>query len=211
MDRVFKNREDAAYMLAENLIGYKNKNAVVIAIPRGGVPIGAIIANALELPLDIALSKKIGHPTHKEFAIGAVSLDESIVDARLEVAETYLIAEIPRLQNALRENYERLKPDMKPINLEGKSVIITDDGIATGHTMSATIRMVKKRGAREIIIAVPVISPNAAANIKNDCDRLIALKTPPHFRSVGQFYSDFNEVSEEEVIRLLNNKWNPCN
>lgn len=199
----FKNRLEASLMLAERLQEYKNENGLVLAIPRGGVPIGYIISKELKFPLDIILSKKIGHPFQKEYAIGAVSIEDFIIDAPANVKPEYIESEIQNIRNILKERYKALRGNHKPEPVKDKTVILTDDGVATGKTMLVAIRMIRKLEAKKIIVATPVIAPEAESLLKKEADRVVAIMIPPDFRGVGQFYDDFHQIPDEEVIELL--------
>lgn len=202
---MFKNRNEAATLLAEKLEHYKNKNGIVLAVPRGGVPIGYIIAEKLGLPLEIILSKKIGHPLSPEFAIGAVTLQGLVsYDRMSDVSESYIKEEANRIQKELAVKYKLFMGDRKPTDLEGKIVIITDDGIATGNTLAATIDTIRKSNPEKIVVAVPVAPPDTADRFRNLADEFICLDEPYGFSAIGQFYYDFSQVSDEEVKELLN-------
>ncbi len=200
---MFQNRKEAGLALADKLMHYKDTNSVVIAIPRGGVPVGFEIAKKLNLPLDIVLSKKIGHPLNKEFAIGAVSLDSSLLDEHPEVPNKYLEQEINRLKTLLKEKYDRYRGQSSPLSIEGKNVIIVDDGIATGNTLLVSIAMLRKKNPAKIIVAVPVLPFNTIKVIKDNSDEFIYLMAPKAFRGVGGFYEEFQQVEDQEVIQIL--------
>lgn len=200
---MFRNRYDAALKLIPFLEKYKNERGVVFAIPRGGVPIGYYIAKHYNLPLELLLTKKIGHPGNEEFAIGAVSLEDYIIDERHNIPESYIENEIKRIRESLKERYKKFMGDRKPVDMEGKIVIIVDDGIATGNTLLAAIRMMRQKHPKKIVVAIPVAPREAAEKIKKHVDDFICLHIADDFYGVGQFYLDFSEVSDEEVIRLL--------
>lgn len=201
---IFKNRTEAAILLVEKLKKYKNSNSVVLALPRGGLPLGLEIAKTLQLPLDIVLSKKIAHPSNREFAIGAVSLDSTILDEHPEIDKIYIENEIIRLQNVLREKYKLYSGDRKPIPIKGKNIILVDDGIATGNTLLVTLEILRKQGAAKIIVAVPVLPHDTVAVIKEQTDEFHYLIASKNFKSVGEFYEDFRQVEDEQVIQILN-------
>lgn len=201
---MFINRTDAAMQLAEKLQKYKGEDGVILAIPRGGVPIGYIIAKELKFPLDIILSKKIGHPRNPEYAIGSVSLDGAIIDENvLDVSSEYIRNESERILISLKSKYNYYSGNRKPIDLKNKTVIIVDDGIATGHTIKASVLSVKKHNPKAIIIAVPVAPLATASRLNSIVDEFICVLFPHDFRGVGEFYEDFSQVSDEEVIQLL--------
>ncbi|ULC57898.1 phosphoribosyltransferase [Flaviramulus sp. BrNp1-15] len=204
---MFNDRIDAGLLLAEELKNYSdNKNAVIITIPRGGLPIGNTIAKQLHLPLELVLSKKIGHPINKEFAIGAVTLSDSILsdDANL-VSKEYLNEETYKIRTLLKERHNRYYGTKKPLNLKNKIVILVDDGVATGHTLISSIKLIEKQKPSHIVVALPVGSPSAIEKIKKlpYVNETICLLKPSNFHAVGQFYNNFNQVSDDEVVRLL--------
>lgn len=198
-----KDRKEAGFLLSEKLIKYKNTNSVVLAVPRGGVPVGFEIARRLNLPLDIVVSKKIGHPYNKEFAIGAVSMDESIIDKDTAIPKDYLDKEIRRIRNSLKEKYSLYMGTRTPIDIEGKNIIIVDDGIATGHTVLASIAMLRKKKPLKIIVAVPVLPENVLETFIKKTDEFVYLIASDYFRGVGSFYDEFNQVEDKEVIQML--------
>jgi putative phosphoribosyl transferase len=199
----FKNREEAAHSLARALTAFANTNAVVLALPRGGVPLGYIIAKDLNLPLDITLIKKIGYPRQPEYAVGAVSLNSHITNPHIDLPDSYFQEQTQRIRQQLQERYEKYKKDTKPIAIKDKAVILVDDGIATGYTVLAAAQLIRKSDPAKIILAVPVSSPQALDKIRPYVDDIVCLEAPEWFQAVGQFYEDFSEVSHEEVIRLL--------
>ena len=201
---MFTDRKEAGILLAKQLVVYKNdKNAIVVAIPRGGIIPANEISKALNLPLEIVLVKKIGAPGNKEFAIGAVSLEDYILTSKLHVDERYLESEIQRLRKIIREQQTYFLGNRKPIELEGKKVIIVDDGIATGTTLELVIAIVKRKKADQIIVAVPVAAADALARIKHKVTKVICLETPYYFQAVGQHYSSFEQVEDETVKEIL--------
>lgn len=202
----FKNRYDAAKALLPHLQNYRNKNAVILAVPRGGVPLGIYLAEELNLPFDIVLTKKIGHPSNKEYAIGAISLEGMTVEPRLDVPNEYIKEESARILKKLQERYALFMPNLKPVNLAGKTIIVVDDGIATGFTLMATISLLRKKKPAAMVVAVPVAPASTANKIKKLVDHFICLHTPVEFGGVGQFYEDFSEVTDQEVINLIRQK-----
>jgi predicted phosphoribosyltransferase len=205
---MFKDRIDAAKKLLPYLIRFRNKKDVIIlAIPRGALQIGNYLAKELNLPLDVALSKKIGYPGEEEFAIGAVSLTSASYDKDFvkkgEVSQKYIDDKIKELRKALQEKYRTYHGDKKPLSLKNKVVIIIDDGIATGRTMLATVELVKKEKPKKIIIAVPVGPTEAVEMLKPHVDEVICLDIESEFFAIGEFYEDFPQVEDEEAIRLL--------
>ncbi len=204
----FKDRNEAGFLLADKLMKYRNTDAVILAIPRGGVPLAFIIAKKLYLPLEIVLSKKIGHPYHKEYAIGAVTLKSRILsDAALDVSTAYIEEETKKIRELLQKRYNGYYGEKKPLQLKDKILIIVDDGIATGNTILSTIKMLHDEKPTKIIVAIPVAPPTAIKKLENSpfIDEIICLYTPSSFQAVGQFYENFNQVNDIEVNQLLKN------
>ncbi len=203
---MFLDRYDAAKQLGRKLEKFKNKNAIIIAIPRGGVPLGYYLAKSLNLPLEIFLSKKIGHPNNAEFAIGSVTLNGAIINySSNDVSQDYIKKEIDRILKSLKEKFTLFMGNRKPTDLKNKTVIIVDDGIATGNTIQATVEEIKKNKPKEIIIAVPVAPHSATKKMSSIVNEFICLHSPEEFMGVGQFYQRFPQISDQEVIELLNN------
>lgn len=169
----------------------------------------APIAKKLGMPLEVTLSKKIRHPQNKEFAIGAVSMDSVTVDERAEVPEEYIVEEVQRIRQNLQQKYRLFMGDRQHIPLQDRIAIIVDDGIATGKTLEATVKLVEKEQPRKIVVAVPVAPPSAAAYFSNLVDEFICLLVPPFFQAVGQFYEEFTQTTDEEVIQLLQEQDEP--
>ncbi len=199
----FLNRFDAARKLLPHLEKFRNKNAVILAIPRGGVPLGVFLAKALNLPFDLVLTKKIGHPVNREYAIGAVSLEGVILDEGQDVPASYIEEEIKRIRKRLQERDKLFMGHRKHETLGGRIIIVVDDGIATGYTLMATMALLRKNNPASIVVAVPVAPPSGVPKIKRLADELICLFTPGDFNGVGQYYEDFSEVTDEEVLKLL--------
>ena len=199
----FYDRYDAAMKLIPLLEKYKNERGVVLAVPRGGVPLGYYIAKYFNFPLELMLTKKIGHPLSEEYAIGAVSLSGEIFEQRPDVSDEYIQNEIVRIRKSLKERYKKFMGDRQPVDIKNKIVLVVDDGIATGNTIIAAIKMIRNQNPKKIVVAVPVSPPETARKIKSQVDDFICLYTPSKFGGVGQFYDDFSEVGDEEVIRLL--------
>ena len=199
----FNDRYDAALKLIPLLEKYKNDRGVVLAVPRGGVALGYYIARHYNFPLELILTKKIGHPVNSEFAIGAVGLEGEVINPGSEVSESYIAKEIQRIRESLKERQKQFMGNRKPVDLRGKTIIIVDDGIATGNTIIASIKMMRNKEPKKIVVAVPVAPPDTARKIKALADDFICLHTPVEFFGVGQFYEDFSEVTDEEVIQYL--------
>ncbi|MBG6110747.1 putative phosphoribosyltransferase [Flavobacterium sp. CG_23.5] len=202
-DEMFEDRIEAAVLLSERLKKYKNSNAIVLAVPRGGVPIGLIIAKNLHLPLDIVLSKKIGHPYNKEFAVGAVSMNSMIIDKHPDVHQAYIDQETIRLRKLLKEKYKLYMGNREPLDIHGKNIILVDDGIATGNTLLVSIAMLRKKNPAKIIVAVPVVPYDTVTKFEDSADEFIYIIASKQFRGVGGFYQEFTQVEDEEVIQML--------
>ena len=206
---MFPDRVHAAFMLAKKLKEIKVGHGIVLAIPRGGVPIGSVIARELEIPLDLAMSKKIGHPMNAELAIGSLTLNDLVLDPIAEkLPKAYISTEVKKLRVNLEKRYNQFTKGRKPYNLKGKDVIVVDDGLATGNTMLACIDDIRKQGANSIIVAVPVSSRSAAAKIQDQIDHFVCLEIPSNFFAVGDFYQDFSEVPDALVVDLLKENTN---
>ena len=202
-NEVLEDRKEAGMLLSEKLEKYQGSDSIVLAIPRGGVPVGYEIARNLNLPLDIILSKKIGHPTNKEFAVGAVSLDSIIIDELLDIPTDYIEEEIIQLRESLKDKYNLYMGDRKPAEVKGKTVIVVDDGIATGNTLLVGIAMLRKSKPKKIIVAVPVVPYDTLKVFQKKVDEFQCLIASKEFRGVGGFYEDFDQVNDYEVIRML--------
>lgn len=202
-NEILKDRTEAGFLLSEKLNKYQDTNSVILAVPRGGVPVGIVISKALHLPMDIVVAKKIGHPSNKEFAIGAVSMDSMILDEHSDVPKKYIDDEIIRLRKQLDEKYGRYMGNRKPLDLENKNVILVDDGIATGNTLLSCITMLRKKNPAKIIVAVPVLPFDTIPLFEKNANELIYLTASKYFRGVGSFYEEFNQLEDEEVIQML--------
>ena len=202
---MFQDRTDAGIQLTEKLTFYKDQDVVVLAIPRGGLPLGAIMAKALNAPLDVALIKKIGHPYNKEYAIGAVSLESVITSDTVNIPKTYIEEETNHIRELLKKRYEQYYKEGKPHDLKDKVVIVVDDGIATGNTLLATVELIYKQKPKAIVVAIPVAPPSSLKKLEDSpfVNEVICLETPYNFMAVGQFYEEFDAVSDEEAIRIL--------
>lgn len=205
---IFKDRFEAGQKLAQQLQEYKNNpDVVILAIPRGALVIGSVLSHQLHAPLDVVLTKKIGYPGNPEYAIGAASLHNIILDKRVvEMSgdvEAHIKEEVAQIRAVLHKRAQEYHQGRDLIPLKDKIVILTDDGIATGKTIELTIDLLKKQGPKKIIIAVPVASREAMHLIKKKVDEVVCLFVPDIFVSVGQWYEHFDQVSDEEAIQLL--------
>jgi len=189
--------------LAKKLEKYKDEMGVVLAVPRGGVPIGFYIAKHLNFDLDLLMSKKLGHPYNEEFAIGAVGLEDEIIEETQGISPEYIDEEVANIHSQLKERYKKFMGSKQPIDINGKIVIVVDDGVATGRTILATLEMLRRKKPRKLIVAVPVSSQEAAERIRRVVDEFICLHTSAPFFGVGRFYTDFSQTTDEEVIELL--------
>jgi putative phosphoribosyl transferase len=204
----FTDRIDAGKRLASALKGFSGKKGIVLAIPRGGVVVGFEIARALNLPLDVIIPRKIGAPENPELAIGAVAEDGSaILDNQLikylNVSKEYVEIETKRQKHEIGRRLKLYRQDASYPDLKGLDVIVVDDGIATGSTMKAALASVKNRRASSVTVAVPVGPPSTIEELEKIADRVVCLYTPEYFQAIGEFYSDFSQTSDEEVIMLL--------
>ncbi len=203
---MFQDRIEAGLLLADKLKKYKNDPGVVLAVPRGGVPVAYAVAKELGFPLELILTKKIGHPMNKEYAIGAASLTDYFILPHENVSDEYIEQELKRVRLRLKEMYVRFMGDKEPENLEGKTVIVIDDGIATGNTLMGTVNVLRKSNPGKIVIGVPVAARDAVNKLSKVVDEVVAVLIPDQFYGVGAFYEDFEQVSDEEVLFYLD-KW----
>lgn len=206
---MFIDRRDAGSQLAQRLKKYRwQKGVLVLALPRGGVVTGFEIARSLDAPLDVLIVRKIGFPGQPELAIGAVSetgavvLNESIISS-YGVSEDYVKKEISRQEEEISRRVKLYRKGRSISELEGKTVILVDDGVATGATVKAAIATLKKEKITKLVLALPVGPPEAAAELKEMVDDFICLEVPAYFGAVGAFYEDFTQVSDDEVVEML--------
>ncbi len=202
----FKDRSEAGRRLAEALVEYRGSDAVVYALPRGGVVLGYEIARHLDIPLDLVITRKIGYPGNEECAVCAVAEDGHMICdsyAASLLDSQWLSAQAEKeMQEAMRRRQVYLR-GREPLAAEGKVAIIVDDGVATGLTILLSIMEIRHKNPRKVVVAVPVSSPAAAGRIRADADLLIALDEPRDFLSVGEHYEQFPQLRDEEVIRLM--------
>jgi putative phosphoribosyl transferase len=204
---MYKDRIEAGNILATKLKDYSETNAVILAIPRGGIPLGYIISEKLNLPLEVVLSKKIGHPLHKEFAIGAVTLNSSILsDAAADISPKYIEEETKNIRSLLNKRYDDYYGDRERLKLKDRTLILVDDGIATGNTMLSIIKMLHDEQPKKIVVAIPVAPFDSIKKLQASpyVDEVICPLIPDYFQAVGQFYQNFDQVSDIEVKQLLN-------
>ncbi len=205
---MFKNREEAAKKLAIELSKYSGKNTVVLGIPRGAVPMAKIIADQLNAKLDVVLVRKIGAPHQKELAVGAIGESGELYLNPWAVEKGFqrenLQASIQDELDVIRKRRKFYSFGKTPIDLHDLTVIVVDDGIATGATIRAAIEMIRKQNPKKLILAAGVIPVETMNQLKKLCDDLVVLEASPFFYSVGQFYEDFRQVSDDEVRSILN-------
>ncbi len=202
---MFRDRRDAAEQLARRLDPLKEKHPLILAIPRGGVPMGRLIADALEGELDVVLVRKLGAPGNPEYAIGAVGEEERVElePAAAHYDEEEITREIETQQALLAERRRRYTPVRAPIDPAGRTVVVVDDGSATGATMAMALETLRRRRPARLIAALGAAPPDAVARLKTLADEVVCLLAPANFAAVGQFFADFGQVSDDEVIRLL--------
>ncbi len=203
----FKDRKDAGIKMAEALAKYQKQDVVVLALPRGGVVPAAEIAKALSAPLDLVITKKIGHPRNDEYAICAISEDGEPVCNEIEMSRVdpkWLEKKIEKIRSEIQERRENYQLGNTRQSLEGKTVIVVDDGIATGLTMLAAIYEIKSRNPKELVVAIPVVPVDVAGKIKALVDDMVALDIDPaYLGAVGAYYDNFLQVEDNEVIAIL--------
>jgi putative phosphoribosyl transferase len=205
----FRDRSEAGEFLAEHLTTYANKpNVIVLALPRGGVPVGAQVARKLNVPLDVFVVRKLGLPGHPELAMGAIAtggvrvLNGDVVDS-LRVSDEVIEAVTANEQRELARRERSYRDDLPPPEVEGKIVIIVDDGIATGSTMVAAVAALRQLGAGRIVVAAPTIARSTYDYLRKNADDVVTVIVPEEFYGVGQWYEDFSQTTDEEVHQLL--------
>ncbi len=210
----FKDRHDAGLQLASALTYLKKDRPIILALPRGGVPVGYEVAHELMAPLDVLLVRKIGAPGYAELGIGAVVDGENPQTVfhddlirQLNVPSSYLAEETQRQLAEIERRRMRYCGDRPPLQVHGRTVIVVDDGIATGGTMAAALKALKQEGPEKLIFAVPVATRESLDKLCREVDDGVCLVVPPGFRAVGQFYQDFEQTTDEEVISLLERQY----
>ena len=206
---VFRDRRHAGRVLAQILAGYANRSdVIVLALPRGGVPVAYEVAKALHAPLDVFVVRKLGVPGHEEYAMGAIAsggvrvLNDEVV-RRLGIPDAAVDA-VTRYEQGELERRERLYRAGRPLpDLRGRTVIVVDDGLATGSTMLAAVRALRAQQPARIVVAVPTAAAETCAQLRSEADEVVCATTPEPFRAVGTWYDDFSQTSDEEVRELL--------
>lgn len=200
---VFQDRAEAGRLLAQKLGKYRNQPGVLLAVPRGGVPVAYEVAKELGLPMELVYTRKIGHPLNKEYAIGAASLTDYFIIPHENVTTDYIEKELLQIRKRLKEMQAKFTGDREPENLEGKTLIVVDDGVATGNTLLATLQVLRQRKPARIVVAAPVMPPSAMEKLQPAADEIVTLLVPETFYGVGSFYDEFEQVTDEDVIRYL--------
>jgi putative phosphoribosyl transferase len=204
----FRDRAEAGRLLASQLGHLAGSRPLVLAIPRGGVVVGHQIAKALQADLDLIIARKLGAPAQPELAIGAVVsggivlLNEELIRV-LGVPRDYIERETQAELAEIERRMQLYRGQRPPPQIEGRTVILTDDGIATGYTMRAAIQATRRQNPKRIVLAIPVAPPSSARMLAGSVDELVCLQTPVNFVAVGQFYDEFHQMSDQEVISLL--------
>lgn len=204
----FRNRQDAGRKLAAELAVYADQGPIILALPRGGVPVGYEVARALHAPLDVWVVRKIGVPWHPELGVGAVCeggylyLSREILE-RVGLSEEELSGVIERERAEVEQRVRKFRGRRPPPQLRGRVVILVDDGIATGGTVRVALRALRAEEPGKLVLAVPVAAPDIVDALATDVDRIVSLLTPRDLYAIGLWYEDFEQVTDDEVVRLL--------
>jgi predicted phosphoribosyltransferase len=207
-EQMFTDRAQAGRLLAKSLLCFEGSHPVVLGLPRGGVPVAAQVASELHAPLDIIVVRKLGLPGHPEYAMGAIGeadvryVDWEVVSA-FRVSASQLARVVEDEQEELRRRAIMYRADRSRVDLQGRTVLIVDDGIATGSTALAAVRVARALGAQTVVVATPVAPTDTVARLRRVADEVVVLETPLPFYAVGQAYLEFDETSDGEVRRLL--------
>ena len=205
---LFRDRRDGGRWLADKLRGYAGSSAIVLALPRGGVPVGAVVAESLGLPLDVFVVRKLGVPGHPELAMGAIAsggvrvMNRDVVDG-LGVRPDLIEAVVRRENDELTRRERAYRGGRAPLDVRGKTVLLVDDGLATGATMRAAVEALRACDAERIVVAVPVGAPETCDAMTDEADDVVCAVAPQPFGAVGNWYEDFEQTSDEEVQALL--------
>ena len=206
---IFEDRNEAGRELGRTLAHHAGEpNLIVLALPRGGVPVAFEVARALPAPLDVFLVRKLGLPGHEEYAMGAIAsggvrvLNERLL-AETGVSETIVERVVEREERELRRRERAYRGELPALELAGRTAILVDDGVATGSSMLAAIEAVRERGARKIVVAIPVAPREAIRALSRQADEVVCVASPEPFLAVGRFYANFEQTTDEEVVELL--------
>jgi predicted phosphoribosyltransferase len=209
MPAIFKNRIDAGRRLASELSSYAGRaDVLVLALPRGGVPVGYEVARALDVPLDVFIVRKLGVPGHEEFAMGAIAsggallIDEAVV-RQLGISEAEIEAAVKAEQRELERRERRYRGNRPPPDVAGRTVIVVDDGLATGASMRVAVAALRQEHPARIVVAVPIAPPETCDALRQEADDVVCAVTPEPFYAVGLWYEDFTQVTDEEVHDFL--------
>jgi putative phosphoribosyl transferase len=209
MTRLYRDRSEAGQVLATKLTKYADRqDVVVLALPRGGVPVAFEVAKALHAPLDVFLVRKLGVPGHEELAMGAIAtggvrvINEEVV-RMLRIPDEVIDAVTAREQQELQRREHLYRDDLPPPDVQGRTVILIDDGLATGSTMRAAVAALRQQHPARIVVAVPVAAPSTCSELQAEVDEIICAYTPEPFYGVGFWYEDFSQISDKEVHDLL--------
>jgi putative phosphoribosyl transferase len=205
---IFSNRREAGKRLADELEGFHDEDPVVIGLPRGGVPVAFEVARALHAPLDVMVVRKVGAPTNPEYGIGAIAEEDVRLINRDDVEALHLSAEmlgdlVDREYAELQRRLQTIRDTHPKVDIAGRTVLMIDDGLATGITAVAAARAVRKRGAEKVVLAAPVCAASMAEALKSEVDEVLCAESPGYLGAVGTWYEDFTQTSESEVLDLL--------
>lgn len=205
---MFANRSEAGWKLAQELLEYKDENPIIMAIPRGGIVVADRVAQLLKCPLDIIITRKIGAPGNPELAIGAVSGPNKVIineDMKhgLRVSDEYIETEVAGQLEEIKRRRNMYLGQKLPLNLKDKLIIVIDDGLATGYTAMAAIDTIREEHPSKIVLAVPVASSDTCRFLASKVDKIVCLMKPEIFYAVGQFYMDFSQTTDDEVIEIM--------
>lgn len=205
---MFTTRQEAGAILSQKLAHHKGTPAIVLGLPRGGIVVAFAVSHALTLPLDVLVVKKIPSPDQAELGVGALAPDNvSYVNWKLShrvgADEAYLRTKNRELDDKIKKKILLYRKGKKPLDVKNKTVIVVDDGAATGVTLEAAILWLRKKKAKKIVVGLPVAPPDVISKIKPEVSELVVVETPDYFSAVGQFYKEFPQVEDTEVVRLL--------
>ncbi len=206
----FRDRQQAGLILSRALVHLKGMAPIVLALPRGGVPVAAEVASALSAPLDLVVVRKIGAPFHRELGVGALVLMDNPevvwnrpLLAELGLTEARLRGDVEVQESEARRRLELYRGNRPALDIQGRTVILVDDGLATGITAQAALQALHRAHPARLVLAVPVAPPDTLARLSKEADETVCLMQPHWFSAVGQFYDDFDQTSDEEVMKLL--------